>query len=195
MVDPGMSYCTDFAPSPARMVLTNTVLTGTQLEKLIKDLFLSLDRAYTPSTPLDAYCASIFPQLKQTSPVILNGNPIGGKSAFQQHWLKFPLTQHSVTSLDYHVIPGTNTLIVNVSGKVRFDESGKTKLGETADVDVGIPAAPTGGLSVRNIWGSWLGFNANLILDESCLNVPNAENVNSLNWKVVYKPEDVAVVV
>jgi len=126
--------------------------------------------------------------------VILNGNPIGGKLAFQEYWLKFPLSQHNITSLDYHSIPGTGILVLNLSGKVRFDETGKTKLGETADL--GAPGAAAGGFgTTRNLWGSWLGFNANLILDESALQNPNSEVINSLNWKIVYRPDDSLVTI
>lgn len=127
---------------------------------------------------------------------MLNGNPIGGKLAFQQHWVKFPSTQHNITSVDYHVIVGTGTLVVNVSGKVRFDESGKTRLGETADVAVpGLPPVTPGSAAGRSIWGSWFGFNANLILDESVFQGINSELINSLNWRVVYKPDDAAVTI
>jgi mRNA transport regulator MTR2 len=127
---------------------------------------------------------------------VLNGNPIGGKAAFQQHWVKFPLTQHSITSVDYHVIIGTGTLIVNVSGKVRFDESGKTRLGDNADVPIqGLPIQPTSQDITRPVWGSWFGFNANLILDESVFQGINSELINSLNWKIVYRPDDAAVTI
>lgn len=142
---------------------------------------------------LDSYKAQFLPQLKSNAPVILNANPIGGKLAFQEHWLKFPASQHNITSLDYHSIPGTGTFVMNLSGKVRFDETGKTKLGETADLD----SNPTvmGGISARTIWGSWLGFNANLILDEVALQNPNSEVINSLNWKIVYRPDDALVTI
>ncbi|CCH45759.1 mRNA transport regulator MTR2 [Wickerhamomyces ciferrii] len=157
----------------------------------VKELFQTLDKQFTPAQyNLDTYKQSFLPQLKINSPVILNGNPIGGKLAFQEHWLKFPQSQHNVTSLDYHSIPGTGTLIINLSGKVRFDETGKTKLGETADLDQ--PQAP---LDTRNFWGSWLGFNANLILDEIALQNPNSEVINSLNWRIVFKPDDSLVTI
>lgn len=143
---------------------------------------------------LDSYKAQFLPQLKLNSPVILNGNPIGGKLAFQEHWLKFPGSQHNITSLNYHSIPGTGTFVINLSGKVRFDETGKTKLGETADIGGPAPVPSIGG-APRTIWGSWLGFNANLILDEAALQNPNSEVINSLNWKIVYRPEDALVTI
>jgi mRNA transport regulator MTR2 len=170
------------------------------LEKIIKDLIATLDKPYQSQYPHDQYKSQFLPQLKPESPVIINGNPIGGKIAFQDHWLKFPLTQHSITSIDFHPIPGTGTLILNISGKLRFDESGKTRTGETAEVPVsGQPPSQPGSLqssslTSRNLWSSWLGFNANLIADETIINNNgNAECINSLNWKVVYSPEDVLV--
>lgn len=175
--------------------MRQSVLTysGSQLEKAVKDLLASLDKPYANNSPLEQYLGELLPQLKHTSPVVLNGNPIGGKLAFQQHWVKFPLTQHLANSVDYHTIVGTGTVIVNVSGKVRFDESGKTRLGETADVPIhGLPPTLSQG---RPSWGSWYAFNANLILDETVFQSVNAELVNSFNWRIVYKPEDAAVTI
>lgn len=169
---------------------------GTQLEQAVKDLFTTLDKQYTQNFPLYQYKASLLPQLKPVSPVILNGNPIGGKASFQEVWMKFPSTQHSITSVDYHIIVGTGTVIVNISGKVRFDESGKTRLGETADLQIqGLPTGPsaTTGNSARAFWGSWVGFNANLIVDETIFQGINNELINSLNWKVIYTPDDSAI--
>ena len=165
---------------------------GTLIEKIIKDLFQSLDSPYQPQYPIDQYKSQFLPQLKPESPVILNGNPIGGKLAFQEHWVKFPLSQHSVTSIDFQPIPGTGTLVLNISGRVRFDEAGRTKLGESAEVQVvGQPPSQPSALKNRNLWGSWMGFNSNLVVDESILtNNGNAECINSLNWKVVYYPDD-----
>lgn len=163
------------------------------MEGYIKDLFQTLDKQFSPQLNTDSYKSQFLPQLKPNSPVILNGNPIGGKLAFQEHWLKFPGSQHSITSLDYHSIPGTGTFIINLSGKVRFDETGKTKLGETADL--GAAPIAIGSIGVRNVWGSWLGFNANLILDEIALQNPNSEVINSLNWKIVYRPDDSLVTI
>ncbi|KAH3675153.1 hypothetical protein WICMUC_002809 [Wickerhamomyces mucosus] len=72
-------------------------------------------------------------------------------------------------------------------GKLRFDESGKNKLGETAEIN----SNGSGFINTnRNLWGSWIGFNAQLIIDEQGLINFQSEFINSLNWKIVYQPED-----
>lgn len=160
-------------------------MTGTQLEAYIKQLFQTLDKQFNPTmnTSVETYKLEIMPQLKESSPILLNGNPIGGRSAFQQYWINVPLTQHSVTSLDYHKVPGTTILIINLSGKVRFNENGKTRLGESSET---VQPMET---TQRNIWGSWFGFNSNIILNENFLS-QQTDVINSFNWNIVYQPND-----
>ncbi|KAH3675514.1 hypothetical protein WICPIJ_009345, partial [Wickerhamomyces pijperi] len=154
--------------------------------RTVKDLFLTLDKQFNPTVePIEQFASKILPQLKSDSPVILNGNPLLGKPNFQQQWVHFPVTQHTVTSIDYHVVPGTNIVIINLSGKVKFDENGYTKMGQSADIP---PKNSAGGN--RPIWGSANGFNAQMVIDDSGLVNLQSEFINSFNWKVVFSPSD-----
>lgn len=69
--------------------------------------------------------------------IILNATPFAQAAIFLQMWqTQVVQTQHALTGIDYHVIPGSGTLICNVNCKVRFDESGKDKMGQDATVPV-----------------------------------------------------------
>lgn len=99
-----------------------------------------------------------------------------------------PNSSHQLTSFDCHLIPGTNTFIINFSARVKFDQSGKTRLGESADLIQENSIAKT----TRPIWGSWFGVNGNLVIDSN-LNAP--EIVNSFDYRFTYVPKDTNLIV
>lgn len=163
----------------------------------MKNLLSTLDLQYqTPSNQypnVEAYATQFAKQLKQTSAIIMNGKPLiptqnDSRLEFQKKWLATPLTTHQLNSFDTHLIPGTGTFIINLSGKVRFDESGKNRLGESADLDKSM--MQNNQMRPRPIWGSWFGFNMNLVIDEGLLNNSEAQTINSLNYRITYKPHD-----
>lgn len=147
----------------------------------------------TPSNQypnVEVYATQFAKQLKPGSAIVINGRPLiptsnDSKLEFQKKWLMAPLTLHQLNSFDCHIIPGTGTFVVNASGKVRFDESGKNKLGETPDL-----INNQGPKVSRPIWGSWFGFNLNLVLDESVINNNDGEVISSMNYRFTYKPDD-----
>lgn len=91
-----------------------------------------------------------------------------------------------MSSYDAHLIPGTGLYSVTVNGKVRFDEGGKSRLGESAD----LVQTPNGPAKPRPIWGSWYGFNMNMMIDEAVVRGSEAELINSFNYRITYKPDD-----
>lgn len=165
-----------------------------QVEPFLKSILTSLDLQYqspTSSFPsVEAYATQFVKQIKPQSAVIVNGKPINprntnAKIEFQKKWLATPLTTHQLNSYDCHIIPGTGVMLINASGKVRFDESGRSKLGETPD----LVQNPSSNLRPRPEWGSWFGFDLNLAVDEAM--VQNVEEVvNTFNYRLTYKPDD-----
>lgn len=123
----------------------------------------------------------------QHAKIMVNASPLADKRQFTEYWLKLPLTQHRTTDFDYHEIPGLNLANVLVSGKVRFDESGKNKLNESADiVNIG-----TGAYKSRPLWGPWFGFTLVLVVDTSKKD-PQQECIASFDYKINYaNPESV----
>lgn len=166
------------------------------IEPYLKKILSSLDIQYQgPSQQfpnVESYATQFGKQLKPQCAIIMNGKPLiptsnDAKLEFQKKWLLSPLTFHQLNSFDSHLIPGTGTFVINASGKVRFDESGRNRLGETSDLIHPINNATVKG---RPVWGSWFGFNLNLIVDESILNNPESESINSYNYRFTYKPDD-----
>lgn len=138
---------------------------------------------------VESYATQFATQLKRTCAVIINGKPLipsnnDSKLEFQKKWLAVPLSFHQHNSFDCHLIPGTGTYIVNLGGKVRFDESGRNRLGESADL---IEDAST---QKRPVWGSYFGFNVTLVVDESIVSNNNVDVISSFNYRFTYRPED-----
>ncbi|EGW32701.1 mRNA transport regulator MTR2 [Spathaspora passalidarum NRRL Y-27907] len=166
------------------------------IEPFLKDLLASLDAQYaspTQSFPnVEAYATQFASNVKRDCAIIVNGKPIiptpqeDARLQFQKKWLATPLSSHQLTSFDCHLIPGTGTFIVNFCAKVKFDQSGRNRLGESADLitDNSI------GRTVRPIWGSNFGLNVNLVVDESVINNSKGEIISSLNYRFTYIPED-----
>lgn len=144
------------------------------------------------------YATQFAKQIKPQAAVIINGKPLipppntpDNKLEFQKKWLLTPQTNHQLTSFDCHLIPGTGTFVISASGKVRFDESGKNRLGETANL-IQTNALQTS-TAARNVWGSWFGYSLNLVVDESVRNSDEMEIINSFNYRFTFKPRDSVV--
>ena len=117
------------------------VMNAQAAETLVKNIFTSLDE--TQSQQLAQLARSFQPAGCR---LVINGNPFAEPGLFLDAWQRGVVqTQHSVTAVDYHVIPGTGSAVCSVNGKVRFDESGRDKAGNDATVqmcirDSGMPA-------------------------------------------------------
>jgi mRNA transport regulator MTR2 len=138
---------------------------------------------------IEQYATQFAPQLKRDSAIIVNGKPLiptngDSKLEFQKKWLAIPVTNHHLNSYDCHLIPGSGLYSININCKVRFDESGKNKLGESADLISG-PTKIT-----RPIWGSWYGINVVLIVDQTVAQNQDAEVISSMDYRITYRPAD-----
>ncbi|RLV91466.1 mRNA transport regulator MTR2 [Spathaspora sp. JA1] len=137
------------------------------IEPFLKDFLSSLDAQYispNQSFPnVEAYATQFASNLKRDSAVIINGNPLipntqeDSRLQFQKKWLATPISSHQLTSFDCHLIPGTGTFIINFCAKVRFDQTGKNRLGESSDLVTDNSSIGRG--SGRPIWGSNFGVN------------------------------------
>lgn len=149
---------------------------------VLKALLSSLDLTNESYSNIEAYATELGSSLKPNSKIIINGEMVLSKLDFQKKWLMTPLTFHQLNNFDCHLIPGTTSYIINITGKVKFDESGKNRLGETADL------ITTNTLNAkRSLWSSWFGFYLNLVIDQ-----PGAirEIINSFNYRITFKPHD-----
>lgn len=79
--------------------------------------------------------------------------------------------------------------MINSTGKVRFDESGRNKLGQSPDL-----ITPGNDVMKKPVWGSWFGFCLNMVVDESVISNDEAEVINNFNYRITYKPPDSVVV-
>ncbi len=132
------------------------------------------------------------PPSPTVSKVVYNSMPFADPSIFLTMWSQQVVqTQHIISALDFHVIPtgASNTIICNVNCKVRFDESGRDKMGQ----DSVIPMGPSGAKRMNNnrpLWGSYFGVSLQLCLDDRIFRNDINGVITSLNYKIVYKPED-----
>ncbi|KAG8204206.1 mRNA transport regulator MTR2, partial [Candida africana] len=169
-----------------------------QLEPFLKPFLASLDLLYTQPTSqpfpnVESYATQLGSNLKRSSAIIVNGQPIipspqeDCKLQFQKKWLQTPLSSHQLTSYDGHLIPGTGTFVVHFSAKVRFDQSGRNRLGESADLfqENNSIVSKT---NQRPIWGSWFGVDVNLVVDENVMQ--DGEIINSMDYRFTYVPND-----
>lgn len=130
--------------------------------------------------------------MKPTGAIIINGNPIispdnNSKLEFQKKWLSTPLSHHQLNNFDCHLIPGTGLYQINITGKVKFDESGKNRLNETADLIVPPQSGPINNTTKRQVWSSWFGFYLNLVIDDS---LSHPEIINNFDYRITFKPHD-----
>lgn len=126
--------------------------------------------------------------------VIVNSTPFAQPTIFLSTWQSDVVqTQHALTAVDYHVIPGSQTMICNVNCKVRFDESGRDKMGQDANVP---PNGTIGSGSnnpkpnLRPLWGSYFGVSLQLIVDERIYGNDMNGVISGFNYSMIYRPED-----
>lgn len=131
--------------------------------------------------------AQILPQLKQQSAIIINGSPYGSKSAFQETWRNLPQTQHNLLSFDCHVIPGSHTFLITASVKVRFDESGKNRVGVTSEL---VQSPELKSQNARCYWGPSFGATLVLVVDDVIVSNWELECISSLDYRFTFKPEN-----
>lgn len=129
--------------------------------------------------------------------IIYNSAPFSDAMQFLTLWQQqMVATQHTLTSLDYHVIPGSGTLICNINGKVRFDESGRDKMGQDSIIRQGNQNSPNSNSNIgssgnrRHIWGPYFGISLQLVLADSIYSNQFLGVIQTFNYTVVYKPED-----
>lgn len=152
----------------------------------------SLDLTNDTYNNVESYATQFGGALKPNGAILINGNPIisadnNSKLEFQKKWLSTPLTHHQLNNFDCHLIPGTGLFQVNITGKVKFDESGKNRLNESADLVVPPPQPGSNVASKRLVWSSWFGFYLNLIVDDT---INHPESINNFDYRITYKPHD-----
>lgn len=157
------------------------------LEKFLKLVIESLDTAYRNETP-EYYKSTILPQLLPMSRVILNGQPFGSKVQFQELWSSLPVTQHQVTSFDAHILPtqGEQQLVVLAHLKVRFDESGRNRFGQTADLH---PQAPAMQRPSHTLFSNCFGVSLTMVVSEKFTSNFNSECISSFDYRITEAPE------
>ncbi|KAG0682657.1 hypothetical protein C6P40_001103 [Pichia californica] len=155
------------------------------VENYLTKLLESLDEPISNQQAI----MKILPQLHQNPRIIINGNPFGSREQFQQLWARLPLSNHQITSCDVHFIPTNNTnnpsdgqYIVSAHLKVRFDESGKNKIGETASFN------NTTTSSTRNIWSHWFGVSLSLVADSTIISNSNTEAISIWDYRFTENP-------
>lgn len=125
--------------------------------------------------------------------IIFNSQPFAQVMQFLQMWqTQMVLTQHTLTAVDYHVIPGTATLICNINCKVRFDESGKDRLGQDSVIPVstGPHTNASNTTKPRTLWGTHYGVSIQLVIDERIFRNDMNGSISSFNYTIVFKPSD-----
>ncbi|CCF59371.1 hypothetical protein KAFR_0G03390 [Kazachstania africana CBS 2517] len=129
------------------------------------------------------------------SKIIFNSQPFNDPMVFLTMWQQQVVTtQHSLTSIDYHVIPGSGTLICNVNAKVRFDESGRDKAGQDSIIRDNTTMTTSNNQSNRrNLWGPYFGISLQLIIDDRIYRNDFNGVIGCFNYNMVYKPEDTLI--
>lgn len=127
--------------------------------------------------------------------IVFNGQRFNDAMSFLTIWSQQVVcTQHSITSVDYHVIPGSGSVICNIVAKVRYDESGKDKNGQDAIVRTGTTNI-NNNINNRNrqFWGPYFGVSLQLVIDDRIYRNDLNGVISSFNYKIVYKPEDTLI--
>ena len=93
----------------------------------------------------------------------------------------------SYTHLDVY----KRQLICNVNCKVRFDESGKDKMGQEATIPInGVPSTANTNPKHRPLWGSYFGVSLQLVVDERIFSNDFNGTISGFNYNMVYKPDN-----
>ncbi|CAB4256992.1 similar to Saccharomyces cerevisiae YKL186C MTR2 mRNA transport regulator, essential nuclear protein [Maudiozyma barnettii] len=125
--------------------------------------------------------------------IIINGQRSNDAMSFLTLWSQqIVSTQHSITSIDYHLIPGSGTVLCNIGAKVRFDESGRDKNGQDAVIRNNQNQNQNQLNQNRNrqFWGSYFGVSLQLILDDRIYRNDLNGVINSFNYTIINKPDD-----
>lgn len=159
------------------------------VELLVKKILAHLDD--TDPQKLNQFLALFHPT---NCKVVFNATPFAQLPLFLQMWQQqIVQTQHALTAVDYHVIPGSQTVVCNVNCKVRFDESGKDKQGQDATVTPGQqkPAQQQRSRPAsRPLWGAYFGVSLQLVFEERVFNNDMNGVILALNYNMIYKPDD-----
>ncbi|CCH62968.1 hypothetical protein TBLA_0I03130 [Henningerozyma blattae CBS 6284] len=130
---------------------------------------------------------------QSSSKVIFNGTPFNQAMSFIELWSNSIVkTNHLLSLLDFHEIPGTNILVININGKVRFDESGRDKNGRDSIIPLNNtqPTQMNANMANRSIWGPYFGMSLQLVIDSAIFRNNTVGIINSFNYNLIYKPED-----
>lgn len=158
------------------------------IDLCVKKILLHLDETNN-STKLEEF-NNFFIQDLQNLKIIFNTVPYNDSVKFiTDLYNRGPTTSHALESFDYHVIPGLGHVIVSISCKCKFDESGNDKLGNNINGNANNNKRP--------LYGSPFGVSIQLVLDGNKLIQQQSLNnvIMSLNYNIVYKPTDTLIVV
>ncbi|AOA64920.1 mRNA transport regulator [Komagataella phaffii CBS 7435] len=165
-----------------------------KIQDFLKHILATLDSTFIQNPSLfnndiNVFKARILPQLKAQAAIVLNGTPYGSRTQFQDIWFSVPTTQHSLLSYDAHLIPGSGSYLIQASLKIRFDETGVSKSGESCSLlpDVPVPRLPSA--STRSQWSPWFGLSLTMVVDETINTSFDIECISSFNWRITYIPE------
>lgn len=158
-----------------------------KLEQFLKALTDTLDAEYKNETP-EYYKSMILPQLLPQSRIIMNGQPFGSKAQFQELWSTLPATQHQTTSFDSHLLPTNNgsVYIILAHLKVRFDESGRNRFGQTTEL---LPGGTDGRLH-RPLFSNWFGVTVSMVVSEKINTNFNIECISSFDYRITECPDN-----
>lgn len=146
-----------------------------QISPFLDHILKTLDQQSQPNL--------ILPQLHQNPRIIINGEPFGSRDQFQKVWMSLPQSQHQVTSFDTHVIPNSNQFIILCHLKVKFDESGFNKLGQSSNFH-------QDGLVQKSNWSKAFGVVLSLIVDGSITQNFDLECISSWDYRFTEKPDN-----
>ncbi|CAN3483055.1 mRNA transport regulator Mtr2p [Diutina catenulata] len=168
------------------------------VEPFLKSFLKSLDTPFNPNgfSSVEHFASHFGKQIQPSCAIIVNGKPVVPTSSdsrveFQKKWLASPASQHTLTAFDCHIIPGTPTVVVTAQAKVKFDESGVTRLGESGDLLRPDNVTFTG--NRNSTMGSFFGVCLTLVCDQSIMNSEEAEAISQLDYRITYKPPNSAI--
>ncbi|VEU24354.1 DEKNAAC105564 [Brettanomyces naardenensis] len=157
-----------------------------KVDEFLKVTSETLDLPYRNEAP-DYYKSTILPQLLPQSRIIINGQPFGSKAQFQELWSTLPSTQHQVISFDTHLLPtpGERQYIILARLKVRFDESGRNRFGQNADLQ---PSSMPNSRPIRPFYSNWFGVALTMVVTEKINTNFNTECISSFDYRITEKP-------
>jgi len=160
------------------------------IDLCIKKIMLHLDETNN-STKLQEF-NNFFVQDPSVLKIIYNTVPYNDSVKFITDYYNIgPPTAHSIESFDFHLIPGLNNIVVSVSCKCKYDESGNDKQGNNINM-MGQTGTPK-----RALLSSAFGVFLQIIIDGNKLIQQQAlaNTIMAFNYNIVYKPTDSLVTV